>query len=59
MMGWLGRCNSFMMSDVDLLVVPSPLPDFEASTIQVVQISSWHVCDLFHPVYIKSQYLCH
>lgn len=49
MMDWLGRCSSFMMCDVDLQVVPSPLPDFAASTIQVVEISRWHVCDTFSP----------
>lgn len=55
---WLGRCYSFIMSDVDLLIVPSSLPVFAVSTMQVVESSMWHVCEPFLP-YINSQCLCH
>ena len=48
-MDWLGRCYAFMMPDVDLLIVPSTLPDFAVSTMQVVEISMWHVSELFLP----------
>ena len=48
-MDCLGRCYSFMMPDVDLLIVPSTLPDFAVSTMQMVEISMSHVCELFLP----------
>jgi len=56
---WLGRCYSFMMSDVDLLIVPSSFPAFAVSAIQVVEISIWHVCELFLPCTSIVKYLCH